>query len=47
METEFIKDLFLINRLVSFVFDVARLALGFGIGMYLALRCARIKMERV
>ena len=43
MEADFIKDLFLINRLVSFLFDVARLACGFGIGGYVALRLARRK----
>ena len=41
METDFIKDLFLVNRVFLFLFDVARLAAGFALGGYVALRLAR------
>ena len=45
METEFIKDLMVVNNLVQFLLDVAKLALGFALGGYVALRLARRKGE--
>lgn len=41
MESEFVKELVLINKLVSFLFDVARLAAGFALGGYIALSLTR------
>ena len=41
METDFIKDLFLINRTFTFLVDVARIACGVGLGAYIALRAAQ------
>jgi len=45
METDFIKDLFLINRAFTFLVDVARIACGVGLGAYIALRFTRRKGE--
>ena len=41
METEFIKELMIVNNVASFLFDVARIAAGVALGAYIALRFTR------
>ena len=41
METDFIKDLMVVNNIARFLFDVARLAAGFALGGYIALSLTR------
>ena len=41
VETDFIKDLFLVNQAFGFLVDVARIAAGVALGAYIALRLTR------
>jgi len=41
VETDFIKDLFLVNQAFGFLVDVARIAAGVALGAYIALRMTR------
>ena len=41
MQTELVHDMMKLQLLFQFITDVARLALGFGLGMFIALRFTR------
>ena len=45
MDSEFIKEIFITQRLIGFLLDVGRIVLGVAIGGYVALRLARRKGE--